>query len=95
MQAVNVAELRDNLSAYLELVRAGEEVWVKERQRPFAKLVPVEIGEDIEAEELEMAAEGLVRWPSENLPESFWKMPAPRVSPEDIVAAVRAERDED
>jgi hypothetical protein len=29
------------------------------------------------------------------LPESFWKMEAPVLPMEDIVAAVRAERDED
>jgi len=44
---------------------------------------------------LEMAAAGLVRLPTEELPESFWEMEAPVVAMEDIVAAVRAERDED
>jgi prevent-host-death family protein len=95
MQTVNIAELKNNLSAYLELVRAGEEVLVKDRHRPIAKLVPLTIGEDIEVEELEMAAAGLVRLPTSSLPPSFWKMPAPRVSLKDAVAAVRAERDED
>ena len=63
--------------------------------QPIAKLVPVEIGDEIEAEELEMAAAGLVRLPTEELPESFWEMEAPVVALEDIVGAVRAERDED
>lgn len=95
MQTVNVTELQTNLIAWLERVRAGEEVLVSDLRRPIAKLVPVEIGDEIEAEELEMAAEGLVRLPSEELPESFWDMDAPVVAQEDIVAAVRAERDED
>ena len=95
MQTVNIAELKNNLSAYLELVRAGEEVLVKDRHRPIARLVPLEAGEDIEAEELQMAAAGLVRLPTSALQASFWQMPAPRVSLRAAVAAVRAERDED
>jgi hypothetical protein len=37
----------------------------------------------------------LARLPTEELPESFWEMEAPVVEMEDIVSAVRAERDED
>jgi prevent-host-death family protein len=95
MQTVNVTELQTNLIAWLERVRAGEEVLVSDLNRPIARLLPVEIGDGIEAEELEMAAAGLVRLPTEELPESFWEMEAPVVAMEDIVAAVRAERDED
>ncbi len=95
MRIVNVAVLKNNLSAYLEHVRAGEEVLVKDRERPIAKLVPLEPGEDIRDEELRMAAEGLVRLPRASLPASFWKMPAPRVSPRKLARVIRAERDED
>ncbi|HEU0175148.1 MAG TPA: type II toxin-antitoxin system prevent-host-death family antitoxin [Blastocatellia bacterium] len=95
MQTVNVTELQTNLIAWLERVRAGEEVLVSDLNRPIARLLPVEIGDGIETEELEMAAAGLVRLPTEELPESFWEMEAPVVAMEDIVAAVRAERDED
>jgi antitoxin (DNA-binding transcriptional repressor) of toxin-antitoxin stability system len=95
MQTVNVIELQTNLIAWLERVRAGEEVLVSDLHRPIAKLVPVKIGDEIEAEELEMAAAGLARLPTEELTESFLEMEAPVVALEDIVAAVRAERDED
>lgn len=95
MQTVNIAELKNNLNAYLERVRNGEEMLVKDRHRLIARLVPLSGAEDMEAEELEMAAAGLVRLPEKALPESFWKMPAPRVSDEDAIAAIRAERDED
>jgi len=95
MRTVNVTELQTNLIAWLECVRAGEEVLVSELDRPIARLLPVEISDEVEAEELEMAAAGLVRLPTEELPESFWEMEAPVVPMEDIVAAVRAERDED
>ena len=95
MQTVNVTELQTNLIAWLKRVKAGEEVLVSDLHRPIARLLPVEISDEVEAEELEMAAAGLVRLPTEELPESFWEMEAPVAPMEDIVAAVRAERDED
>jgi antitoxin (DNA-binding transcriptional repressor) of toxin-antitoxin stability system len=94
MRTVNVTELQTNLIAWLERVRAVEEVLVSDLDRPIARLLPVEISDEVEAVELEMAAAGLVRLPTEELPESFWEMEAPVVAMEDIVTAVRAERDE-
>jgi prevent-host-death family protein len=95
MRTVNIADLKNNLSAHLERVRAGEELLVKDRNRPIARLVPLASSEDLDSEEIELAAAGLVRLPTKNLPDSFWKMPAPRVSFEDAVSAVTSERDED
>lgn len=95
MHTVNIADLKNNLSAYLARVRAGEELLVKDRNRPIARLVPLIASDDLDAEEVEMAANGLLRLPEEELPESFWKMPAPEVSLADAVGAVVAERDED
>jgi hypothetical protein len=48
-----------------------------------------------DSEEKELAEAGLVRLPTKSLPDSFWKMPAPRVSFVDAVSAVTSERDED
>ena len=94
MRTVNIADLKNNLSAHLERVRAGEELLVKDRNRPVAKLVPLSAPEDLDAQDMELAAAGLVRLPTSSIPESFWKMPAPHVSFEDAVAAVTSERDE-
>jgi len=95
MRTVNIADLKNNLSAHLERVRAGEELLVKDRNRPIARLVPLSSGDDVDAEEMELAAAGLIRLPTSNLPNSFWKMPAPQVSLKDAVSAVTSERDED
>jgi prevent-host-death family protein len=95
MRTVNIADLKNNLSAHLERVRAGEELLVKDRNRPIARLVPFAAGDDVDSDELELAAAGLIRLPTSSLPDSFWKMPAPRVSLEDAVSAVTSERDED
>jgi len=94
MRTVNVADLKNNLRAHLERVRAGEELLVKDRNRPLARLVPFVSGEDLDAEEVELAASGLIRLPTWKLPDTFWKMPAPRVSFEDSVSSVVSERDE-
>jgi prevent-host-death family protein len=94
MRSVDIADLKNNLSAYMERVRAGEELLVKDRNRPIARLVPLAAGEDLDLEEMELAAAGLVRLPTKSLPDSFWKMPAPHVSFEAAVSAVTSERDE-
>ena len=60
-----------------------------------AKMVPLSPESDVDAEELALAAEGILRLP-EKKPgkrfwDQFWSTPAPRISG-DIVAAVRADR---
>ncbi len=91
MQTVNIAELKNNLSAYLEKVRMGEEVIVKDRNRPIARLLPLAV-KDVEAE---LVAQGVLRFPEEDLDAQFWKMPRPKIKKEKILAAIKAERDED
>jgi prevent-host-death family protein len=41
MRSIGVRELRQNASAYLRLVEAGESVEVTDRGRPVALLVPI------------------------------------------------------
>lgn len=95
MHQVNIAELKNRLSHYLDKVRGGEEILIRDRQRPIAKIVPLSSPTDLEAEELELIAEGILRPAEAELPASFWKMPRPRVSQKTAVAAVLADRDED
>ena len=40
MVSVNVAELKNRLSKYLTFVKGGEEVVIRDRNLPVAKLVP-------------------------------------------------------
>jgi prevent-host-death family protein len=40
MRSVNVAELKNRLSKYLTFARSGEEVVIRDRNLPVAKLVP-------------------------------------------------------
>ena len=95
MQTVNIAELKNNLSAYLEKVKNGVELIVKDRNRPVARLVPLNEGQDLDAEEAALVAGGLMRLPVKLKSDDFLALPAPRVASADIQAVIRAERDED
>jgi prevent-host-death family protein len=95
MQTVNIADLKNNLSAWLEQVRNGEELIVKDRNRPIARLLPLSPSDDLDAEEESLVAAGLMRLPIKEKSNDFLNQPAPEVSLEAVRAAIRSERDED
>jgi prevent-host-death family protein len=41
MKSVNIAELKNRLSLYLNDVKAGEEILVRDRNQPVARIVPL------------------------------------------------------
>lgn len=94
MRSTNIADLRNRLTQYLQEVRAGEEIVVRDRQRPIARIVPFTVDED-DTDDRALVAGGLMRKGSGTLPPSFWKARRPRVALRTAVAAVRADRDED
>jgi len=55
MKAVNIAQLKSRLSAYLQEVRGGAEIVIRDRNLPVAKLTPLEASE-ADAGELALAA---------------------------------------
>jgi len=59
MASVQIAELKNNLSAYLRKVRTGEEVIICDRKSPIAKIVPLS-PVDFDLEEQELIAQGLM-----------------------------------
>ena len=94
MRSTTIADLRNRLTQYLREVRAGEEIVVRDRQRPIAKIVPFTVDDD-EADEAALVAAGLVRRGSGALPRSFWKARRPRLARRTAAAAVRADGDDD
>ncbi len=62
MKSVNVAELKNQLSKYLTFARGGEEIIIRDRNLPVAKLVPFSTEESTE-EELLLVAAGKMRLP--------------------------------
>ncbi|HUG03841.1 MAG TPA: type II toxin-antitoxin system prevent-host-death family antitoxin [Steroidobacteraceae bacterium] len=63
MEKVSVSQLKDQLSAYLKKVRAGQTVVVTDRNVPVARLEPVKPGS--EAERIaQLVQQGLVALPT-------------------------------
>lgn len=62
MKSVNVAELKNRLSKYLRFAKGGEEIIIRDRNLPVAKLVPFSPEEGTE-EDLLLVAAGKMRLP--------------------------------
>jgi prevent-host-death family protein len=60
MKTVKISELKANLSAHLRRVSAGEEVVVCDRNRPIARIVPLESSEYSERA-LRLIAKGVLQ----------------------------------
>ena len=84
--SVGVRELKNGLSAHLELVKAGQQFTVTDRGRPVARLIPVSAATDVLSE---LIAVGLVLSPT-----AARSLPAKRVVVDGTVldAAIAAER---
>ena len=94
MKTVNIAELKNRLSVYLNHVRTGQEVLVRDRNTPIARIVPVAHGADQDDELQSLAAQGKVRLAENEMDESFWEMPAQRVSAGVLRRVLDREREE-
>lgn len=94
MKSVNIAELKNRLSSYLTEVKAGEEILVRDRNQPIARIVPLAQAfgdEDL----LALAAQGKLRLGEGTIDDSFWELPAPRISPTILRNALEQERHDD
>lgn len=92
MQTVNIAELKNKLSVYLKKVRSGEEIIVKDRDVPVAKIIPFDGDQDEQLADL--ASRAIVKLGEGIIEEQFWDLPAPKVSSELLNDVITAERDE-
>jgi antitoxin (DNA-binding transcriptional repressor) of toxin-antitoxin stability system len=96
MKSVNVAELRNRLSHYLRLVRRGEPLLVRDRERVIARIEPA--GEDraasgTERERLaDLERRGILRRGRGRIDRELLAR-RPRVRA-DVVAALLREREE-
>ena len=63
MGSVNIGSLKSQLSAYLRCVRNGEEIVIRDRNVPVARIVPIAIPEesDFAAEEAYLIATGQMK----------------------------------
>jgi prevent-host-death family protein len=95
VRSVNVAKLKNQLSKYLTFAKSGEEVVIRERNLPVAKLVPFSAA-DADNRELLLAAAGKLKLPTARLNlEEFLRIPAAKVSGHKAIRALLADREEE
>lgn len=94
MVTVNIAELKNRLSTYLEMVKRGEEVIVPDRKRAIARLLP--LPDDVDEEERQLVAADLMRMPTKRLDvEAFFRMPSGNATDAAVRAIIADMRGED
>ncbi len=80
MTTASVSEAKNQLSALLRLVQAGQSVLITDRGIPVARLEPVRLGVGISPGVLSLAQQGLVQLP-ESEPTADWlDLPRPAVT---------------
>jgi len=96
MKTANLSEVKDRLSAYVEMVREGERVRILVHGVPAADLVPVVADPDDEEWLLDAERRGVVRRAVEPFDESIFEPgPGPKVSgspSDDLVRERRGSR---
>lgn len=93
-RTVSISDLKARLSAFLDLVRQGEEVLVTDRGRLIARLAPVKGGRHAESRRDLLLRTGQLRAPSASLPRNYWERPRPADREGRSLAALLAERAE-
>jgi prevent-host-death family protein len=89
MATVNIAELKNQLSSYLQRVRAGEELVTRDRNLPIAKIVPLH-GENGDPEELSLVASGHMTLPTRQLDQKrLWNIGGPMKKTRRIEKAIQ------
>ena len=88
MKTVNIGELKNQLSGYLQCVKNGEEVIIKDRNVPVARILPFrqEPGWD---QESHLVASGAMKMPEQEIDwDEFFSTPGGEVSQETAIAAL-------
>src|SRR6266516_5003588 len=93
MKTVNIAELKNRLSLYLNEVRTGHEVIVRDRNVPIARIVPISQS-DPDDELRALAGQGKIRLAADHLDEAFWDLPAPHRPRDTLRRVLIRERNE-
>ena len=93
MRTVNVAELKDQLSKYLTFAKSGEEIVIRDRNLPVAKLVPFS-AEGADEQELKLVAAGKLRLPKVRLDvKQLLRISTGRVAGNQAIRAIIADRE--
>jgi antitoxin (DNA-binding transcriptional repressor) of toxin-antitoxin stability system len=94
VRTVNVAKLKDQLSKYLTFAKSGEEVLIRDRNLPVAKLVPFS-AESADQQELTLVAAGKLRMSAVRLDvKALLKIPTGSVAGNKAIQALASDREE-
>ncbi|MBI3472180.1 MAG: type II toxin-antitoxin system prevent-host-death family antitoxin [Candidatus Solibacter usitatus] len=94
MKSVHIADLKNNLSRHLNHVRRGEEILIRDRNTPIARIVPL-AADDLDEWERHLVATGQMTLPKKPLDvKAFLAEPAPRSPGGSAVEALLKDRDE-
>lgn len=94
MRSVNVAKLKNELSKYLSYAKNGEEIVIRDRNLPVAKLVPFS-ADGADEQDLLLAAQGKLRLPEMRLDlKQLLKIRTGKVEGNKGVEALLADREE-
>lgn len=94
MRSVNIAELKNRLSTYVTFAKGGEEIIIRDRNLPVAKLIPFSAG-DASDDELMLVAAGKMRLPEVPLDvDELWKIKTGSVAASEAIAALLLDREE-
>ncbi len=91
MEKVTISQLKNQLSAYLKKVRAGESVLILDRNRPVARLESVEQRGPIDDRLAGLESEGLLRRATRPFPKQLLNESPPEVG-ESVLDALIEER---
>ena len=95
MRSINIAKLKDELSKYLTFAKGGEEVVIRDRNLPVAKLIPFS-AEGAEEQELKLVPIGRLRLPKLRPDVTrLSKIPTGRVTRNKAIQAIAANREEE
>jgi prevent-host-death family protein len=94
MRSVNIAELKNQLSRYLTFAKDGEEVIIRDRNLPVAKLVPFS-SDDAGEVELLLVAAGKMRMPKASVEvDKLLKVPTGTVAGNEGIQALLNDRED-
>jgi prevent-host-death family protein len=80
MTTASISEAKNQLSALLKLVQAGQSILITDRGVPVARLEPVRLGAGVPPRMIALAQQGLVRLPEREPDASWLDLPRPALT---------------
>ena len=93
MERATISQVKNQLSAYLKKVQAGETVLILDRERPVARLEGIRSAEHSDGVLARLERDGLIQRGSKPLPMDLLRN-SPPAAEQSVLEALLAEREE-